>query len=168
MAHPKLETIRQRYHYRCGYCGVSETDSGGELTVDHFVPLSAGGENNDENLVYSCIRCNQYKAAYFPDPDAQAIGNYLLHPLRDDLTAHIQANPLTGSMQALTQTGTFHIALLQLNRPALIAHRRRENYQILARMVQETLQRQLNDLWEYTDSLEKQIALLKGKPPEED
>ena len=164
MAHPKSESVRQRYRYRCGYCGVSETDTGGELTVDHFIPVSAGGDNDEDNLVYACIRCNQYKAAYFPDPDAQAVGDYLLHPLFDNLASHLKANSLTGTMEALTRTGEFYIALLQLNRPALIAHRRRENYRELALMVQETLQRQLDDLREYTESLEKQITLLKGEP----
>ena len=26
MAHPGLKAIRERYGFRCGYCGVSETD----------------------------------------------------------------------------------------------------------------------------------------------
>ena len=29
------EALRRRFHFRCGYCGVSETDGGAELTVDH-------------------------------------------------------------------------------------------------------------------------------------
>lgn len=63
MAHPQLPEIRARYGFRCGYCGVTEIDTGGELTVDHFRPLSAGGDNSEINLVYACVRCNQYKGA---------------------------------------------------------------------------------------------------------
>ena len=28
--------VRQRAEFRCELCGISETDSGGELTIDHF------------------------------------------------------------------------------------------------------------------------------------
>ncbi len=31
-AHPKHDAVRGRYHGRCGYCGVSEEDAGGEFT----------------------------------------------------------------------------------------------------------------------------------------
>jgi len=32
---PELhEAVRQRAHFACEYCGVSETDSAGPLTVD--------------------------------------------------------------------------------------------------------------------------------------
>jgi hypothetical protein len=37
MAHPKLQMVRARYAFCCGYCGVSEADVGGELTVDHEI-----------------------------------------------------------------------------------------------------------------------------------
>lgn len=56
MAHPKNLEVRQRYEGRCGYCGVSEGETGGELTVDHFRPLCAGGDDTDDNLVYCCFR----------------------------------------------------------------------------------------------------------------
>ncbi len=67
MAHPKLQTVRERYAFCCGYCGVSEADVGGELTVDHFRPVSAGVDHSDENLVYACVRCNQYKGGLLPE-----------------------------------------------------------------------------------------------------
>lgn len=35
--------IRQRANFRCEFCGVTETDVGGELTIDHFKPLKSGG-----------------------------------------------------------------------------------------------------------------------------
>jgi hypothetical protein len=50
MAHPKLQMVRTRYAFCCGYCGVSEADAGGELTVGHFHPVAAGGDHSDENL----------------------------------------------------------------------------------------------------------------------
>ncbi len=44
MVSPTLrESIRALYDFRCGYCGVTETESGSELDVDHFRPRSQGG-----------------------------------------------------------------------------------------------------------------------------
>jgi hypothetical protein len=37
------DQVRQRAHFACEFCGVTETDAGGELTVDHFQPTAKGG-----------------------------------------------------------------------------------------------------------------------------
>jgi hypothetical protein len=131
MAHPQLQTVRERYAFCCGYCGVSEADVGGELTVDHFRPVSAGGDDSDANLVYACVRCNQYKGALLPDATELAYEQRLLHPLRDDLLAHLREDESTGHMEGLTATGRFHIAALRLNRSALIMHRQRRYLAVL-------------------------------------
>src|SRR5437879_3492537 len=122
MAHPKQEQVRQRYAYRCGYCGVSETSSGGELTIDHFRPVSQSGDDSDDNLVYACNRCNQFKSDFFPDPAASAPEHRLLHPLLDDVRLHLWEDAY-GRFQALTATGLFHIRKLRLNRPQLVGYR---------------------------------------------
>jgi hypothetical protein len=43
--------VRQRANFACEYCGVTETDSGGELTIDHYQPQSQNG--SDELVSYS-------------------------------------------------------------------------------------------------------------------
>jgi 5-methylcytosine-specific restriction endonuclease McrA len=50
------QKIRESADFACEYCGISETDSGGELTVDHFQPISKNGGDEQENLVYCCFR----------------------------------------------------------------------------------------------------------------
>lgn len=42
--------VRQRANYACEFCSVSETDSGGELTIDHFQPVAKGGEEQHRLL----------------------------------------------------------------------------------------------------------------------
>ncbi len=79
---PDLNLIRQRYKYACGYCAVTEVSSGGLLTVDHYQPLASGGSDDLENLVYACMRCNQYKHRFWPTPDEALRGFRVLHPLR--------------------------------------------------------------------------------------
>jgi hypothetical protein len=124
MAHPRHAWVRQRFHSRCGYCGVSETDVGGELTVDHYVPVSTGGDDSDDNLIYACVRCNLYKADYTLTASS-APAERVLHPLLDTLSDHYLENEV-GILEPRTPSGSFHIGLLRLNRPQLIQHRRRK------------------------------------------
>ena len=127
MAHPKLDSVRRRYNFCCGYCEVSEISVGGELTIDHFHPVSAGGDDSDDNLVYACMRCNLYKGALLPEATDVGQTLRLLHPLRDNRSEHIQENEQTGVLEGITATGAFHIQELRLNRPALVANRLRRN-----------------------------------------
>ena len=54
-----------------------------------------------------------------------------MHPLQDDLLAHIREDESTGRLEGLTATGRFHIEALRLNRPALIMHRQRQYLAVL-------------------------------------
>ena len=56
LSHAARNRVRQRANYACEYCGVSEVDSGGMLTIDHFQPKSKGGTDALRNLVYCCNR----------------------------------------------------------------------------------------------------------------
>jgi len=54
------ERVLERANGVCFYCG-------GEATVsDHFIPLSKGGADTEENQVAACISCNQRKADKMP------------------------------------------------------------------------------------------------------
>ena len=103
MAHPKHDIVRARWQARCGYCSVAESDAGGELTVDHFVPVVAGGDDSDDNLVYCCFRCNLFKADFYPTPQDRAEERIILHPSRDDLSTHFRVVDATGVLQHLTE-----------------------------------------------------------------
>lgn len=57
--HLNRRNVFARDHYRCQYCG--EFKSKGELSLDHVVPLSQGGETSWSNLVAACRSCNVRK-----------------------------------------------------------------------------------------------------------
>src|SRR5205823_5213015 len=117
VAHPRHDLVRTRFGGHCAYCGVWEVDAGGELTVDHHVPVSAGGDDSDDNLVYCCVRCNLYKADFTPNARQAAAGLRVLHPVRDRVQDHFTLDETTGLLVPNTGTGRFHIALLHLKRP---------------------------------------------------
>lgn len=53
------ETLMARDRYICAYCG--RFCRGNTGTIDHIVPISRGGKHTWNNVVCSCIRCNNYK-----------------------------------------------------------------------------------------------------------
>jgi hypothetical protein len=150
MSHPLFEAVRQRYRRPCGYCGVTEIAVGSELTLDHYRPRAAGGSDELDNLVYACIKCNQYKSDYWPDDADLAQGRRLLHPGIDDASPHLIKDETTGRLHGLTPTGVFQITVLRLNRPQLVAHR-------LARRLQKILEEKVRLLEQQNAELERTI-----------
>jgi hypothetical protein len=114
--------VRQRAGFACEFCGVTEDDAGGELVIDHYQPRARGGPNDLDNLLYCCFRCNLYKADYWP---ATADAPPLWNPRREPRSAHM-VELADGTLGPLTRTGIFTVQRLRLNRPPLIAHRRRK------------------------------------------
>lgn len=49
----------------CQYCG--STPGRSDLTVDHVIPRSRGGEHSWQNLVTACRHCNQKKGSQTPE-----------------------------------------------------------------------------------------------------
>ncbi len=116
------EQVRARANFACEYCGITETDAGGLLTIDHYQPSHKGGDDSTENLLYCCYRCNQYKLDYWPDtPDA----TQLWHPQREPFAQHFLLLD-DGVLFALTTTAAFTLTRLRLNRAPLVAHRLRQ------------------------------------------
>lgn len=111
--------VRSRAGFACEYCGVSEVDSGGELTIDHFKPKSKGGADDQDNLVYCCVRCNLHKRDFWPDSSDSA---QLWNPRRESFEKHFVVTD-NGTLTALTDKGALSLEILRLNRPSLIEHR---------------------------------------------
>jgi len=47
--------VLQRDYYTCHYCAQEAT------TVDHLIPVSKGGTDQESNLVACCVQCNSAK-----------------------------------------------------------------------------------------------------------
>jgi 5-methylcytosine-specific restriction endonuclease McrA len=58
------KNVLWRDENRCQYCAKTFLES--ELTLDHIIPKSRGGNNSWKNLVAACKRCNQKKGAKTP------------------------------------------------------------------------------------------------------
>jgi 5-methylcytosine-specific restriction endonuclease McrA len=56
--------IYMRDKFRCQYCG--EKKAVAELTLDHILPRSRGGDNSPLNIVTACVACNNRKSNRTP------------------------------------------------------------------------------------------------------
>jgi 5-methylcytosine-specific restriction endonuclease McrA len=56
--------IFKRDRYTCQYCGHQPQPD--DLTIDHVVPRSQGGQSTWENCVLACMKCNHKKADRTP------------------------------------------------------------------------------------------------------
>lgn len=65
-----VSAIKERDGDICRYCGVTVkwSDRRGQQggTIDHLLPVSRGGQNDRDNLVVACRRCNSIKGAKTP------------------------------------------------------------------------------------------------------
>ena len=57
--------IYMRDKFRCQYCGEKKRVV--ELTLDHIVPRSRGGENSPVNIATACVTCNNRKSNRTPE-----------------------------------------------------------------------------------------------------
>jgi len=170
MPHPEFEAIRLRFQYRCAYCGVTEESTGGPLTIDHYRPLTKGGTDEPDNLIYACYKCNQYKHNFWPDDQHVLQAQRVLHPLVDVLSLHIRMNEQTGLLEPITLEGQFHITLLRLNRPQLVRHRTEQQLKRVFSEKQRLLERQIEEMQhtiaaqqQYIDALQMQLASLRSR-----
>tara|TARA_A100001391_G_C4878242_1_gene227357 strand:+ start:49 stop:549 length:501 start_codon:yes stop_codon:yes gene_type:complete len=58
------QNVIWRDNNQCQYCANYFPSD--KLTMDHVIPKSRGGQNTWENLVASCMRCNQKKGSRTP------------------------------------------------------------------------------------------------------
>mmetsp|Transcript_28484 Transcript_28484/g.69474 ORF Transcript_28484/g.69474 Transcript_28484/m.69474 type:complete len:210 (+) Transcript_28484:183-812(+) len=93
--------------YRCQYCGARTL----QLTIDHVIPRSRGGTTTMGNLVVSCRRCNQLKAARslteaadkFAEDDA--VGRRFTMPVSGETNPVIrEALPPSGNRKTLSMS----------------------------------------------------------------
>ncbi len=50
--------VMHRDHYSCQYCGKKS-----DLTIDHVIPRSKGGQDRWNNVVVACLKCNVGKGS---------------------------------------------------------------------------------------------------------
>ena len=63
MQHEIERRIRSVAENRCGYCLSPQHLVFGKLEIEHLIPLSRGGTDEEVNLWLACRMCNNFKAS---------------------------------------------------------------------------------------------------------
>lgn len=110
----------------CGYCHSDERLSGISLSIEHIIPRIANGPTERENLWRSCRPCNEQKGGRIAaaDPETGELMP-LYNPRTQQWHEHFAWNIDGSLIEGRTSTGRATIVALQLNRPMLVATRRR-------------------------------------------
>ena len=116
--------VARRAAYRCEYCRAPETAFNFHLEVEHILPLSLGGAEEEDNLALACQSCNLFKAVQVTAFDASEQGLVaLFHPRRMSWREHFRVELETGLIQGLTATGRATVGGLRINSAAQIKAR---------------------------------------------
>ena len=64
------QRVREAARDRCGYCLSPQHLVMGKLEIEHIIPRSLGGGDEESNLWLSCSLCNRYKGAQVEAADS--------------------------------------------------------------------------------------------------
>jgi hypothetical protein len=109
------DRVRQRAGSRCEYCRLADSADEWPFHVDHIIALIHGGNDELENLSWSCTQCNLHKGTNFASIDPKT-GNRadLFHPRRDDWHNHFMLAD-DGQIVGTTPVGRATVRLLDMN-----------------------------------------------------
>lgn len=112
--------------HQCGYCHSDEILTGIPLSIEHIVPIVAGGLTIRMNLWLSCRPCNEIKATqtHAIDPETQE-NAMLFNPRTHSWNEHFGWSTDGTTIIGRTPIGRATVVALQLNRPLLVSARRR-------------------------------------------
>lgn len=119
------EMVRQEAKNRCGYCLVRQDVIPIRLTIEHIIPISAGGSSDEDNLWLSCSTCNTYKGEQVKARDPKS-GRLvpLFNPRRQNWFRHFCWSRDGTRIIGRTATGRATVEALQLNNELSLTARR--------------------------------------------
>jgi hypothetical protein len=110
---------------RCGYCQSPQHLVMGWLEVEHIVPVSCGGSDEEENLWVACRLCNGFKGTQTTGYDPHT-GNRvrLFNPREQQWSRHFAWSEDGTQILGLTRSGRATVLCLQLNNLIAVTVRR--------------------------------------------
>lgn len=98
-----------RDNNRCQYCGKRFPTS--ELSLDHVVPRSRGGDTTWENIVCSCVACNVRKGGRTPSEAHMHLVRHPYKPKRSPLLSIKLGNPKYESWKSFLDSAYWSVDL---------------------------------------------------------
>ena len=114
MARGQTLHVRRRAGRRCEYCQMPEAYYRTRFQVDHVIAQQHGGDDDLDNLAWSCLHCNVHKGPNIAGLDTETGAlTRLFHPREDKWDEHFVWHGawLVGK----TAVGRATIAVLAIN-----------------------------------------------------
>ena len=117
--------VAERACHRCEYCRAPESVFNFAFEVEHVLPSSKKGSDDETNEALACRSCNLFKSDRTVSVDPET-GNEvaLFNPRKDRWEEHFRIDVESCTIVGLTATGRATIERLQMNSPMQIAGRR--------------------------------------------
>lgn len=90
--------------HRCQYCGISLPSH--QMSLDHVIPRSRGGETTWENIVCSCVACNTRKGGRTPSEARMKLISPPKKPKQNPLLSAKLRQPKYAVWKAFLQTSS--------------------------------------------------------------
>jgi len=110
------QRVRDHFGDRCAYCRSPQSLVPAPLEIDHIVPTSRGGSDDEDNLCLACAMCNRHKAGKINglDPATQKRAP-LFNPRKHIWTQHFRWSVDSTRIIGRTPHGRATIEALHLN-----------------------------------------------------
>ena len=117
--------VQQRAGNRCEYCLSRQELVNSPFEVDHFIPVSRGGTDNEDNLCWACEMCNQFKWARIDAIDPQTgFRARLFNPRQDKWSDHFIWSGEGTAIVGLTEVGRATVSALKMNNDLAVTVRK--------------------------------------------
>ena len=117
--------VAETARFRCGYCLTSQEIIGPLLEIDHLIPESRGGTNDEHNLFLACPMCNSHKADRLDAIDPETgVATPLFNPRTEVWDEHFEWTHEASIIGGKTAKGRATVTALNMNHPDIVAARR--------------------------------------------
>lgn len=112
---PYYTAIAQRANHRCEYCHAPELIFNFPFEVEHIIPVSRQGANDETNLALACRSCNLRKgtrvSGIVPGLNTEV---HFFHPRQDQWSEHFQVDTESGRIMGITSAGKVTVEYLAM------------------------------------------------------
>jgi len=122
---PYYSAIAERANHRCEYCHAPELVFNFPFEVEHIIPLSQQGTNDESNLALACRSCNLRKGIRINGIDNDSNSKVqFFHPRQNLWREHFQIDTEAGMVMGITAVGKVTAENLKMNSAAQVVARK--------------------------------------------
>ena len=118
------QQVAERAEHRCEYCLLPEAFAFHKHEVDHIIPTQHGGDTEEANLAFACMRCNRHKGPNVGsfDPETGELVPFF-NPRQHRWSSHFMLEEAV--LQPLTAEARVTVKILDINNSERLTERRR-------------------------------------------